>query len=566
MRSLPARRVARSLGMQALRLGLLSCWAATAVAASSADTARTHGDGVPVDPATRVDHDARPILSPKERDPNLPAHLYREAIVEELSRIFDIPDKIIWALGPLGVEPNREAANVNAMDEVPNSSWFTNRNHIRSVPPGTIRKGPKDGLRPDTPWKITDWKRGGITPGFQIEDRNGNRWVIKLDAPGYPQAGSGAAVVSGRLIWAAGYHFSHDEAVTFRRSDLTIDEDLKQGKDGGKPLTDVELDYLLTLGAHDPDGTQYAAASLFLEGSPVGPFEFRGRREDDPNDWYQHKNRRELRGLWVFYSWINNWDVKDHQSLDMFHAPEDDSLGHVIHNLLDASGSLGAAGQGAKTLPTGYEKRIDFVWITKRLLSLGFAVEPWRKIDQDTGVPSIGNFASEGFEPDDWRPLQDLAPFREKELGDLYWGAKLVASFSDAQIRAAIDAAGYRDPRAPDLLFRILQERRDAIAREWFDRVAPLDFFTVEGGNLRFHDLAVDIGIASAREYEARVTSPGSETARVVRLRDNALPLSALGEADSVRLELRVVGLDARPVLLELRRDARWSVIRVRHG
>lgn len=550
-------------------LPLLLSWASAGVSFAAGFAApggrECHDDAVPVREATPVDHDACPIASPAERDPSLPAHLYREAIVEELSRIFDIPDKIIWALRPFGVAPNREAANVNAMDEVPNSTWFTNRNHVRSVSPSAIRKGPKDGLRPEMPWTIVDLKRGGVTPGFQIKDRNGKRWLIKLDAPGYPQAGSGASVVSSRLIWAAGYHFSHDEAVTFRRSELTLDEDLKQGKEG-KPVSEEDIDYLLTLGARDPDGTQYAAASLFLEGSPIGPFEFRGRREDDPNDWYQHKNRRELRGLWVFYSWINNWDVKDHQSLDTFHTPEGDSIGYVRHHLLDASGSLGAAAQGAKTLPTGYEKRIDFGWIAKRLVTLGFVEEPWRRIPQETGIPSIGNFASQGFEPDDWEPAQDLAPFREKELGDLYWGAKLVASFSDAQIRAAIDAVGYRDPRAPDVLFRILKERRDAIAREWFGRVAPLDFFTVEGGNLRFRDLAVDIGIASTRQYEARITSPGSGAARVVPLEGTALPLSALGDAERVTLEVGVRGSKARPVRLELRLGSPWSVVRVRHG
>jgi hypothetical protein len=558
MRGLPARACV------ALWVLFLASWATKSPAASPPDTTERH-DGIPINESTPVDHDARPVRPPAEREPSLPAHLYREAIVEELSRIFDIPDKIIWALGPLGVEPNRDAANVNAMDEVPNSTWFTNRNHIRSVSPEAIRKGPKNGLRPETPWTITDMKRGGITPGFQIKDKNGERWVIKLDAPGYPQAGSGAAVVSSRLIWAAGYYFSHDEAVTFKRSDLTLDEELVLGKDGAKPVSESYLDHLLALGARDPDGTQYAAASLFLEGSPLGPFEFRGRREDDPNDWYQHKNRRELRGLWVFYSWINNWDVKDHQSLDMFHAPDGDSAGHVIHNLLDASGSLGAAGKGAKDLPAGYEKRIDFGWIMKRIVTLGFVEEPWRKVNQETGIPSVGNFASERFEPDDWKPLQDLAPFREKEMGDLYWGAKLVASFSDAQIRAAIDAAGYGDPRAPEFLFRALRERRDAIAREWFARVAPLDFFIVQNGNLMFRDLAVDIGIASAREYEARVTPEGSGTAKVLRLRETGLPLSALGDAPGVTIELRVAGLDARPVRLELRRGSPWSLVRVRH-
>lgn len=531
------------------------------------DATGTH-QGVPIDPSTAVDHDARRIPPPEERDPNLVAHLYRESIVEELSRIFDIPDKIIWALGPFGVHSEAGAANVNSMDEVPNSTWFTNRNHIRSLPPEAIRKGPGDGVKPEPPYVIKSMKKGGITPGFQIKDKNDNRWVVKLDAPGYPQAGSGAAVVSSRLIWAAGYPFSHDQTLTFKRSDLTIDDDLKQGKDGESPLSDVELDYILGLGANAPDGTQYAAASLFLKGQPVGPFEFRGRRDDDPNDWYQHKNRRELRGLWVFYSWINNWDVKDHQSLDTFIEDEEDSTkGYVQHHLLDASGSLGASGQGTKDPYVGYEKRIDFGWITKRLLSLGFAVEPWRRIPQDSGIPSVGNFTAAGFDPDGWEPMQDMPPFREMDLGDIYWGAKLVASFSDAQIEAAIDAAEYQDERAAEYLCEALRERRDAIAREWFGRVAPLDFFSVTGGNVRFRDLSVDIGIEAPREYIARVTKAGSKSAEASRLRTGAFPLSLLGDGNAASVLLSVAGSKALPVRVELRRDGNtWSIWRVRHA
>ena len=562
------RAILATLGAGLLALFPNALLPGVGVAGQAADSTHATHHGIPLDRGTTADHDARPVPPPKERNPNLVAHLYRESVVEELSRIFDIPDKIIWALGPLGVNPDAGAANVNDMDEVPNSTWFTNRNHIRSVSAETIRKGPGDGVRPEPPYVIKSMKRGGITPGFQVKDKNGNRWVIKLDAPAFPQAGSGAAVVSSRLIWAAGYPISHDQSIKFLRSELTIDDDLKQGKDGEKPLSDAELDYILGLGAHAPDGTQYAAASLFLKGQPVGPFEFRGRREDDPNDWYQHKNRRELRGLWVFYSWINNWDVKDQQSLDMFIEGEQDSTkGYVQHHLLDASGSLGAAGKGTKDLYTGYEKRIDFGWISKRILSLGFAVEPWRSIDQASGITSIGNFTAAGFDPDGWEPMQDMPPFREMDLGDIYWGAKLVASFSDTQINAAVDAAGYEDPRAPEYLCRALRERRDAIAREWFGRVAPLDFFTVTGGNLSFHDLSVDIGLASGREYVARVTKDGSKSAETARLQTTALPLSLLGEAREASILLEVAGSKALPVRVELRRDGNtWSLSRVRHA
>jgi hypothetical protein len=42
---------------------------------------------------------------------------------------------------------------------------------------------------------------------------------------------------------------------------------------------------------------------------------------------------------------------------------------------------------------------------------------------------------------------------------------------------------------------RILGERRDTIARYWFDRVPPLDFFRFQWTALRFRDLGTERGL-----------------------------------------------------------------------
>ena len=542
--------------------------AAVAATPKHAAVAATPGRA-PVDSSACEDRDDRPAAMPKVRDPNLAKDLYRTGIIEQLSAAFDIPDKILWALGPFGVERNQPAANINDYDEVPASTWFTPRNHVRSLRPEEVKNGPAGPIHPVPPFTITSAKQGGVTPGFQIKDGAGKRWVVKLDPKGYPQLSSGAAVVSGRLIWAAGYNFSQDEAFSFRRDEITIDDELRRGKDGQKPFTDDLLDALLREGASTSDGRHYAAASLYLEGKPAGPLSFRGKRKDDPNDWYHHKNRRELRALYVVYSWLNNWDVKDEQSLDMFHEAEDSKDGYLVHHMLDASGSLGAAGQGPKELPTGYEQRIDLGWVMRRILTLGFVVEPWRKVDQETGIASVGNFEAEGFRPKKWKPYQYVTSFREMTDADAYWGAKLVASFTDAQIAAAIDAAGYEDPTARDYLLRTLIERRNRVARTWFTRVTPLDFFTVESNTLRFRDLAVDVGVAPAREYEVVTNKDKDGVAHTVRLTSPELPLDAGPLArvhNPLLLEIRARGTDSKPVRVTLaHRGPDWAVTEVRH-
>src|SRR5690606_4266126 len=67
-----------------------------------------------------------------------------------------------------------------------------------------------------------------------------------------------------------------------------------------------------------PEGMVRALFSRFLPGVPVGPAPLRGTRPDDPNDRIVHERRRSLRGLWVFYAWINNTDAKYSNTLDMF--------------------------------------------------------------------------------------------------------------------------------------------------------------------------------------------------------------------------------------------------------
>jgi hypothetical protein len=208
-------------------------------------------------------------------------------------------------------------------------------------------------------------------------------------------------------------------------------------------------------------------------------------------------------------------------------------------------------------------------WIGRRLITLGFAVEPWRRAKQKTGLPSVGNFEAEMFVPDEWRPSQYVQPFRKMALGDAYWGAKVVASFSDRQIAAAVDAAGYEDPRASAYLRQILSERRDKIARYWFARVAPLDFFEVRDGELHFHDLAVDLGLESPRHYEVEARGEGGTILISDKPESSTrIRLGSLGARGAhVALRLGVAGTRAHPVRVELdRRGSEWVVTRVRHG
>jgi hypothetical protein len=515
---------------------------------------------------TWVDHDRRPIPQPPAREPSYWGSQFREGFIEPLSHSFDIPDQLLDVVDALGADPDREAVNVNAFDEVPNSSWFTNRNHVKAVSLADIRKGPGGDLSPKRPWTITKAKQGGRTSGFQIKDADGKRWLVKLDPKGFPQLGAGADRISRTLLHAAGYNVPHNIPVGFSRADLAIDEDLLTGKEG-EFFTEADLDSVLVNGATLNDGRYSAFASLFIPGKVVGPPAMRNRRKEDANDWYSHQHRRELRGLKVLCAWLNSWDMKDHNFLDVW-VEDADSLGHVQHYVLDVGASLGAAARGGKKPWNGFEHTLDFKWTMRRFVTLGFVEEPWRHADQASEIPSVGNIETKVYQPDNFRTLVPHAAFREATDRDEYWGAKLVASFSDAQIRAAVEAVGYEDSRAADYLTNIIRSRRDTTVRYYFDRVAPLDFFEVRDGNLRFHDLAVDVGLAERRQYEVRIDSDGPGKSRRMNLGGTLLSLENLGVgAERLKLELSIVGSGAKPARVELTREGNgWILARVRHG
>jgi hypothetical protein len=514
---------------------------------------------------SHADHDRRPIRRPPDWEHSYWGSRARQGFVEPLGHLFDVPDKLLWVVRGFGVSTRREAVDVDAFDEIENSTWFTNRNHVRAVPVSELRQGPDSVFLPAKPWTIKSTKKGGWSPGFQIKDADGKKWLVKLDPRGSPQLSSGADMVARTLLHAAGYNVPHNEPVRFQRGDVRIDPELLKGSNG-KGFTEADLDTIFAHAARFSDSSYSACASLFLTDHVLGSPSMNRSRPGDSNDWYQPVNRRELRGLFPLCAWLNDWDTEDHQFLDTF-VEARDSLGYVEHYVLDLGSSFGASAIGPKQPWEGFENALDLAWIGRRIVTLGFAEEPWRRARQETGIPSVGIFESEVFDPGDFRTLVPQPAFRARTDRDSYWGAKIVASFSDAQIAAAVEAAHFEDPRAVDYLTRSLIVRRDKTARYWFARVAPLDFFVVEGAALRFHDLAADIGLVGRRAYDLEVEGRPREAKRVHLDSPEVLLDGFEVRSGRLSLVLAVAGSRARPTRVDLRREGTaWRIVRVRHG
>jgi hypothetical protein len=513
-------------------------------------------------PVPWFDDDARDIAKPGERDPNLTWDGI-DATLQGVERQVNF-GRLGRRLGTLfGGDPVRAASDVNALDEVPNSTWFTNRIGLRSLSPEEVAFGPGSGQGPDPGgvWTIVAAKTEGVTPGFRIRDGLGGVYLLKFDSPEDDGMASGAGVITGKLLYACGYNVTEDGITSFLRANLVVGANVRLTLPTGekRAMTEADVDSILVRVKQAPDGSYRAVASKFLDGEPVGPFDWSGRRKDDPNDRISHEHRRTLRGLRLIAAWLNHFDAKQGNTLDMY--VEQDGRHFLRHHLIDFASTLGAGANGARPA-FGFEYSFDFAAIGGRTLALGLHEDAWRRIERPDSLAEIGFFESREFDPDEWKPLVPNAAFANMTSRDAYWAAKIISAFTDEHLRAAVETGRFRDPNASAYMVQLLAERRDKIARKWFDRMAPLDFFELEGDSLRFRDLGAERGIypGTMARYRARlaaVTSDGDHADE-----------SAWIEADQTALSLTSLGAGAMPpaeshpfwaVRLQVNRGRGWS-------
>lgn len=399
-----------------------------------------------------------------------------------VTRWLDVPEPI-------------HALNVNALDEVPDSTWFENRIGVRDYTPAQIARGPNSTDGPDmsAPWQIKSSKVGGQQVGFIIKDARGDKYVLKFDEIEHPVLDTATDVVVQRLMWAVGYHVPEDTVVVFPRSQLVLADDASIPDVFGnkKPMTQMDLEERLAKIRVEPDGTIRGMVSKFVPGIPIGGFAMRGTRADDPNDTIPHQHRRELRGLAVFYSWLQCTDVKENNTMDVWEAdPADENRHYVVHYLVDFGKSMGGNATLSRFYADGHAHVIDLVDIPLQILSFGLFKRAWEGT-HDPDIEGVGMFDVEHYEPGAFVSHDPYTPFLEADASDGFWAAKILMRLSKAHIRAAVEQGKYNDPRAVEYLTETLVGRQRKAAAYWFQRVAPLDRFRVEENRLCFTDLAL---------------------------------------------------------------------------
>jgi hypothetical protein len=417
----------------------------------------------------------------------------------DINLIYDtLENSVYW---PGDRTPNVRAQNLNTVDEVPDSSWFTNRLGARAITVQELLKGPDttDGPAPGA-WTVIAAKGDGITPGFTVRDAGGQVWFIKFDPPGYRAMATGTEVVVTKLFWALGYHLPEVHIATLRPDQLKIDEKAQITPPSGndRQFKESDIRQLLRKAHREPDGTYRVIASKALEGRPVGGFRFYGTRADDPNDVVPHEHRRELRAYGTYSAWLNHVDSKSINTLDTVIKQAERSV--VRHNLLDFGSTIGSAGVYPREAFEGWEYLVEGKKTLMGMPTFGLYVKDWRTVPMYR-ARSVGAFPIDHttWDPERWKPRYGNSAFRSARLDDKFWAARRLQGFTNEMLNQVTRLGQFDDSRSEEMLTRFLVDRRDAIVRRYLPAVNPIvDVRLDAAGTLTFRNAAVDAGVAPA--------------------------------------------------------------------
>jgi hypothetical protein len=407
-----------------------------------------------------------------------------------------------------GVRHDVRAQNINTIDEVPDSSWFVNRVGRRQLSTAELVRGPDrfESVSLDG-WKVSGGKSSGLQPGFRMTDPSGHLYQIEFDPPSNPEMATGAEVIGTAFYHAFGYHVVDvyiaeldpakiEIAPTARITDPLVGE--------RRRMTRRDVNEVLSRGARLPNGRYRVLVSRFAEGAPLGNFRYYGTRPDDPNDLVPHEDRRELRAARVFGAWLNHDDSRGVNSLDMLQT--DGDRRYVKHYMFDFGSIMGSGTVFPQRHRAGNEYIVDWApgWLT--LATLGLYTRDWLHIRYPDVPRSVGRFEGQSFDPLTWRPEYPNPAFDNMRSDDAFWAARIVANFSDANIRAIVSKARYTDPRATEYITTTLIERRNKVLKTWLTALNPLVDFTLGvDGTLAFVNAAVEAGVATpSTEHRVR--------------------------------------------------------------
>jgi hypothetical protein len=445
------------------------------------------------------DSDLAPVWTrchsePGEKDPHhvscAPARTFN-------AFVWDAADSVIFRplSETLGVDGDgRESVDVNVLDEVPDSAWFTNRLGLRPMTPHEIELGRctpdllLDGTTAaDGAWLIDGGKMTGANEGFRVAVPGKGRYLFKADDADAPEHGSAAQTVGARILHAIGYFGPCEQIVYFRPTVLKLAPGLeyKRQWQHEKNFDRAALDAILS---HLPRRGELVRmqASAWLPGYGLGGFGFEGTRADDPSDVVPHEDRRELRAKRLVDAWIDRVDERLGNTLDTWMVdrpgPPDGSPGHVIHNMLDTSEAFGSDYHADDvTRRVGYTYVWDWGDIATDLGAFGARTNVWDTVQKTPGEEAFFFFNVKDFVPENWKNEYPVAAFSRMTEHDGAWMARILARFTPEMVRALARMADYSNPADTNYLRDVLEGRLEKILERYLVRLSPISGVHVEG-------------------------------------------------------------------------------------
>jgi hypothetical protein len=437
------------------------------------------------------------------------------------------------------LEQAEESINVNGFDEVPDSSWFTNRIGMRPFSPEDVARGScegtvlESGRQGESTWLIDSGKPNGANPGFRVRAADKTKFMLKADLAEGPERATGAAAIATRLYYAAGWYAACDSVVYFPRSRLKLKPGLTftDNSTVTRPFDDPALTKVLENAAHRGDLVRMSA-SRWLPGRTLGPFRYIGTKEDDPNDRVPHERRRDLRGARLMAAWVNHYDSREQNSMNSWISSDPEnkegSPGYVRHYYIDLGDCFGSDWDWvpmAKRL--GHSYYFDFGDVGQDFITLGLVERPWDKAYVHPRGKMFPYFLPGNFDPTKWKGNYPNPAFQRMREGDGAWFARILAHFTPEHIEAAVRVGDFSNPMHTAYLTETLVARQHLILRRYFSKLSPLAHPRLRGNELCATDLARRANVFDARafRYDAVVSRgdpPGKAARAATRLADGA--------------------------------------------
>ncbi len=476
----------------------------------------------PLQEAVWVDEDLHDVRVPCRKEKDDDGKEKEVCRPEEYVSPFawDVGDKTVFR--PLSqffaMDFGFEAKNVNAMDEVPDSSWFTNRIGMHPFTVEQIQRGscPKTMLDPekdeDGTWVIDQGKPNGANPGFRVNIKGVGKFMLKADQAVEGEKATGATAIASRLYHAAGWWTVCDTVVYLPRRLLKLTPNLKFADNSGveRIFDQAALDKVLG-GAQRRGDLYRMLASRWLDGRTIGPFEYEETRKDDPNDVIDHEDRRDLRGARMMAAWLGHFDSREQNTMTTWHSSDkknkDSSPGHALHWYIDLGDCFGSHWEW-DTLNRRINKSYYFDPgdVALDLLTLGILTRPWDRAKETKGAEMFAYFPADDFKPEDWKGGYPNPAFQRMTEHDAAWAARIITRFTDEHIAAAVEVGDYTVPFHRELLTKTLIKRRNAIRSRYFKNLSPIADVKVNGSKVCATDLARQSATWPEKSFRYRST------------------------------------------------------------